>query len=127
MIPLLTILPTYLDTAEDCGMSSVVRTLDGVLRVFAQSVPDGEICASLALFCTSGGGGGGVGDGGSGYVLPPATEDKLGGVKVGPGLNVGPDGTLSVNSSKIMTDEDLADEAEVAESVAKILNGDGAK
>lgn len=126
MVPILTILPAYMDTAEDCSMSSVTRTLDGVLRIYAESAPEAEIRASLALLCTSGGGGG-TGSVGAGYVLPPATEDRLGGVKVGNGLNVGPDGTLSVNPNKIMTDEDLADEAEVAESVAKILNGDGAK
>lgn len=98
MVPLLTILPTYMDTADDCDMYSVVRTLDGALRVFAQSVPEGEIRASLALLGTSGNGGG-IGSGDVGYVLPPATANRLGGVKVGPGLNVGPDGTLSVDTA----------------------------
>lgn len=98
MVPILTILPAYMDTAADCGMSSVVRTLDGALRVYAEIVPEDEIHASLALLCTSGGGGG-TGGTGAGYVLPPATGDKLGGVKVGPGLNVASDGTLSVNAA----------------------------
>lgn len=35
------------------------------------------------------------GGGGGGYVLPPATADTLGGVKVGSNLTVGDDGTLS--------------------------------
>lgn len=35
---------------------------------------------------------------------PPATAKRLGGVKVGPGLNVGEDGTLSVNMAG---DEDV--------------------
>lgn len=53
MVPILTILPAYMDTAADCGMSSVVRTLDGALRVYAERAPEAEIRASLALLCTS--------------------------------------------------------------------------
>ena len=40
------------------------------------------------------GGSGGEG-GGSGYVLPPATQDTLGGIKVGQNLTVEEDGTLN--------------------------------
>lgn len=35
--------------------------------------------------------------GGSGYVLPPATAKKLGGIKVGEGLTIASDGTLSAH------------------------------
>ena len=35
--------------------------------------------------------------GGEGYTLPPATASKLGGVKVGAGLSVTNDGTLSAD------------------------------
>lgn len=35
--------------------------------------------------------------GGSGYVLPPATAEKLGGIKVGEGLTIASDGTLSAH------------------------------
>ena len=42
------------------------------------------------LRCRDNGGGGG------GYVLPPATPTTLGGVKVGKGLSVASDGTLSL-------------------------------
>ncbi len=61
------------------------------------------------------------------YVLPAATTTRLGGVKVGNGLNVAPDGTLSVNQEQVMTDADLVDEAEVAQDVANILNEGEAK
>lgn len=57
----------------------------------------------------SGTGGTGVYEGGA-YTLPVATQSVLGGVKVGDGLRMGPDGTLSV---------DTASEAEVNE----MLNG----
>lgn len=46
--------------------------------------------------CSDGQGGGG---GGSTYILPPATDRTLGGVKVGNGLSVTPDGTLSATGS----------------------------
>lgn len=40
----------------------------------------------------------GVGGGGGSYTLPPATSTVLGGVKVGSGLSVQPDGTLSATA-----------------------------
>lgn len=36
--------------------------------------------------------------GGSQYVLPPATSETLGGVKIGSGIEVAEDGTISVNA-----------------------------
>lgn len=38
------------------------------------------------------------GGGGGSYVLPPATENTLGGVKIGEGVSVESDGTISVNA-----------------------------
>lgn len=127
MVPSLTILPEGEDAAFACGLAPFAQTLDGVLRVYAKSAPTVPIRASLVLqgdssgFLLSGNGGGGI------NALPPATADTLGGVKVGSGLNVGPDGTLSVDAERVMTDEDLVNEDEIANSVASILNGDGAK
>ena len=43
----------------------------------------------------------GGGDGSSSYVLPPATSTLLGGVKIGAGISVRDDGTISVNMSDI--------------------------
>ena len=43
------------------------------------------------------GGSGGEG-GGSGYVLPPATQDTLGGIKVGQNLTIEEDGTLNAQA-----------------------------
>lgn len=37
------------------------------------------------------------GGGGGGYTLPPATASRLGGVKIGSGVTVQPDGTISVS------------------------------
>ena len=49
------------------------------------------------LMALAGGDNGGGGGGGSSYVLPVATENKLGGIKVGNNLNIEPDGTLNAN------------------------------
>ena len=42
-----------------------------------------------------------LGEGSSSYVLPPATNTLLGGVKVGAGISVKEDGTISVNMNDI--------------------------
>lgn len=54
----------------------------------------------------SGGGGGG---GGGVYILPTATESRLGGIKVGNGFTISEDGTLSI------------DEEQTAEAAASIV------
>lgn len=128
MQPFLSVHPAYLETAKGCELSTTSQTLDGALRLYAKSAPSTDMTATLTLLCASSGTiSGGVASGGSGYVLPAATATRLGGVKIGDGFDVTPDGTISVNKEKVMTDEDLADESEVAKSVANILNGDAAK
>lgn len=47
--------------------------------------------------------------GGGGYVLPAATQTRLGGVKIGNGINVASDGTISVDMESIS--EDISEEA----------------
>lgn len=42
-----------------------------------------------------------VESGGSGFILEPATTEKLGGVKIGEGVNVAEDGTISVDIPEI--------------------------
>ena len=41
--------------------------------------------------------GGGISGGNIGYILQPATPQRLGGVKIGQGLDIDSDGTISVN------------------------------
>ncbi len=116
------------ETAKACGLRPSTETLDGALRVWARSVPTRDIRANLTLFCAiAGSTGGAVIPGGGNYTLPAATATQLGGVKVGDGLTVAEDGTLSVNQEQVMTDADLVNEEEVAQDVANILNGDIAK
>jgi len=53
MVPLLTVLPDSVEAANACGFCSVSRTLPGLLRVYAKSVPINAIRASLTLLDTS--------------------------------------------------------------------------
>lgn len=107
MIPILTILPEYYELAKTSSLCGASRTIDGALRVYAQSAPGAEIGASLALIGGSGSGGGG---GGVPYILPAATTTTLGGVKVGDGLKVEKDGTLSVDAANTEETNEVLDE-----------------
>lgn len=95
MVPILTILPSSLATAGASGLRPVAETRDKALRVHAKKVPEVPISASLTLVKIGSGGGG---------ALSPATRDSLGPVKVGGGLKIAPDGTLSVD---VATPEEL--------------------
>lgn len=53
-----------------------------------------------------------TGGGGGAYTLPAATADTLGGIKVGPGLSVEADGTLSSTGDGITVDAALSDTSE---------------
>ena len=48
-------------------------------------------------------------DGGVGYVLPSATADALGGVKIGNNINVSDSGTISVNLSAYLKSDEISD------------------
>ena len=105
MIPVLTVLPESAAQASDCGLAPFAQTEDGLLRLWAETAPERALQASLTLLRDASG----IGTSTS---LPPATAERLGGVKVGAGLNVAADGTLSV---------DAADEAEVTEMLEKVF------
>lgn len=125
MVPSLTVLPGYMAVAAECQFSPLSRTMDKMLRVYAKTAPTQPIKGSLALVSMATySNGGGMSAAGGAISMPIATADTPGAVKPGNGLTVTVDGTLSVDKSTVMTDEDLVDESEVAESVANILDGD---
>ncbi len=117
LIPQLFYPPESAERAGYYGLSPVCETLDGLLRVWSKAVPAEPIPAVLNLTGDASGYFA-VGDGNTGsgtFTLPPATENTLGGVKVGSGLNVTRDGTLSVNA---------ATEAEVNEMLTGVLTSE---
>ncbi len=80
-------------------MSPTVRTLDGILRVYAKTAPTVPIKAHLALLGVSPYNGKIGGIGGNVSSLPVATADTPGAVKPGDGLSITADGTLSVDTA----------------------------
>ncbi len=115
MVPHLSILPADMGAAMGCGLSPTARTVDGALRVYARQAPVGEIHASLLLLKAHGQAGG-IGA----YSLPVATATKLGGVKIGDGVGVQADGTISVDSASIIG-EAAAAEGDVGEMLDKVF------
>jgi hypothetical protein len=81
--------------AKAAGMSASSRVLDGAVRFWTQQVPAKDMAATLVLLSAEGG----ISGGGGSYVLPVATKDRLGGVKLGEGFSTTPDGTLSYEGS----------------------------
>ena len=49
IIPLVTILPESMETAQDCSLAPCTQTMDGILRVYADTIPTSPIQASVAL------------------------------------------------------------------------------
>lgn len=119
MIPIINILPADMNKAKACGMSTTCRTISGGVRFYAEKPPDAEINAEIILLTSYSGIGGtgtdiGSGSGGtsSDYILPVASKTRLGGVKIGDGVSVKPDGTISVDKEGVIdgivaTDEDV--------------------
>lgn len=113
MQPHLSIHRAHLNTAKGCGFSTASRTLDGALRVYAQTAPSADMAATLTLLCaTSGSARDADWEGGA---LPVATVSRAGAVKPGKGLRIEEDGTLSV---------DTASEKEVNEMLTGASNPD---
>lgn len=104
LIPCLTISVEGEEEAASCGLCPVVETLDGTVRLRAVTPPGGEFSASLTLLRDSSGIVLGVPESSGSVTLPIATEITPGAVKPGPGLLLGPDGTLSVDMA---TDEEF--------------------
>lgn len=106
MVPSLTVLPAYLESASNCGLQCYCQTLSGAVRFYTEQAPETEIRASLLLHLVSSSGYGTGGD----YVLPTATADRLGGVMIGNGVDVAPDGTISMNGTEAVLDATASDE-----------------
>lgn len=93
-LPLVNIDEESEDIAFVCGLRMQAEAYDGYVRFWARSLPTEDITCTVDLV----GRGGDAGGSGS-YVLPAASALVLGGVKVGSGLRVDPDGTLSIDSA----------------------------
>lgn len=129
MTPNISILPAHTATAKECGMSTAVMTLDGAVRLYTEKAPKAEISAVLTLSQASSGpagSGGSSGTVGGDYVLPTATATRLGGVRIGDGVNVEANGRISVDAPGILVDA-VATDGDAEEMLNEVFNGTGAE
>lgn len=101
MFPSVALHKAALEVAKRAGLCPTVQANAGVLRFWARNAPEADMAATVALVSPSGASGGGS----SSYVLPVATATRLGGVKIGSGVSVSADGTISASTSGITQDE----------------------
>lgn len=121
MVPSVSVFPADMETAKACGLCTAARTMEGKIRLYAEKAPTAEMQACLLLLNASNGAAGGGGStGGDGYVLPAATPTRLGGVKIGDGVNVAEDGTISADEEAII-DKAAAPESDVKEMLDDIF------
>ena len=107
-IPSAVIAVNSLETAVKAGVFEVCETIDGYLRFYSARLPVADISVSVVLLSiatTSSGGG----TGGS-YILPVAGSARLGGVKIGNGINIDKDGTISINTDDISVQNEDVEE-----------------
>ena len=104
-----------LETSKRAGLCPSVQTLAGSLRFWAKNQPNTDMDATIALLSESGAGGGG-----GTYVLPVATKDRLGGVKLGEGFSTTADGTLSYTGTGL-PDDAFASPAQTEEMLDEVL------
>lgn len=116
-VPFVSIFPGSMESAAGCGLLPAANALKGKIRFYALSTPEKEMKAQLVLN-RPGTGIAPVGPGGL-YVLPVATEDTLGGVKIGEGIGVTVDGTISADASEAVKKQ-MATPEEIAALLAEI-------
>ena len=51
-VPVVSVLPDYLETAYDCGLSPAVQSMDGAVRFYADYEPEEDMTADLTLIGT---------------------------------------------------------------------------
>ena len=89
--PSVTIDKLCLNTAKQAGLCPTTESKDGSLKFWAKQIPTKDITAVVALFTQSASGN----DGNGVYQIPIASETQLGVVKIGKGIHIAPDGTIT--------------------------------
>lgn len=83
MTPIVSLPPSQAATVKACGMLTMCETMAGCIRFYAKTAPTSAITASVILLQTTSGITDSGTSGGGDYVLPVATANSLGGVKIG--------------------------------------------
>ena len=122
-VPMVILDEESLDVAQQYGVCSTIRTYTGYVRFLSKRIPESAISGVLYLIGKASGSGGG-----GGYELPTATRTRLGGVKIGSGLNVLTDGTASVDNESIndtvtdAIDGSIAPDSDVEEMIVDVFD-----
>lgn len=92
--------------AGRAGVCRAIYASDGYIRCWTERIPEADLVADIEWMLRYYG----IIEAGDGYTLPVATEDTLGGVKIGPGVEASEDGTLSVDTASDSEVEEMLDE-----------------
>lgn len=124
-VPLIILDQESLQTAYEAGVCATPESFDGYVRLTSRDIPEADISGTIYMLgkAYSGGGGGS-------YDLLPATDTRLGGIKVGSGLKFKTDGTTSVNS-EVVSEEVLqyatAEDQEFQEMIDEVFTPEAAE
>lgn len=115
IVPVVAVSPDHYDRAIECGLKPYCLTLEGILRLYADTAPSQPITASIAL----------IGEKDNSVDvnnLPLATSTTAGVVKPGTGFTVDSNtGALTVDTNVVVTDDDMVDESEMANTIKTSL------
>lgn len=118
----------YIRIAAACGLCPTMETLHNGLKFWSREIPESQILCHMTLFGEggiSGGSGASVGGGGSNYVLPIASENVLGGVKIGDNIDIDAEGRITPTGATLTEDQTATDD-DVAGIVSAVF-GDSPK
>lgn len=115
-VPVAAIHSESLSAARKAGVSTSVKAVDGAVSFWAEKIPEADIICTVALL--------GVSAPSADIVLPIATRDTLGVVKIGANLGIETDGTVSASGTGV-SDGDIAGEADVSSMLDSVFGGAG--
>lgn len=110
IIPLGTVRPDSFSTTSKAGVLNGCETNDGFVRFFSKRIPENDIQVELTLL--------GKGGGSSEQVI--ATRDRLGCVKIGDGIEITGDGTISAHAK--VSEDQMATTDDVSEMLKEIYD-----
>lgn len=108
-----------LETAKLAEVCPTMQSLNGLLRFWANKQPEADMAATVKLVTPTVEIEGVSGGTGGRYVLPIASSNRLGGVKIGKNVQITQDGTISVEDAKTT---DFATDEEVAAMLEEVFN-----
>ena len=108
--------------ANKAEVVSGCETLEGAVRFYSKKIPETDISAFIILL-EQGQGGGDTSSVEAGKGLAYGTDGKLS-VKIGEGLTFDGQDALTVNKESVLTEDDMANDSEVMESMQEIINND---